>query len=77
MIIKMPAMWNFDELGKAVLTQWYVNEGDEIKEGIPLCQIMASKVTVEIPSPSSGKITKLIAKMNEEISPGDPLIEME
>ncbi len=77
MIIKMPAIWNFDELGKAVLTQWYVEEGNTIKEGGPLCQIMAAKVTVEVPSPSSGKIIKFIAKMNEEISPGDPLIEMQ
>ncbi len=73
----MPPLWNFDELGKAVMTQWYVNEGDNIKEGDPLCQIMAAKVTMEVPSPATGKIKKIIAAINDEISPGDPLAEIE
>ncbi len=77
MIVEMPAIWNFDELGKAVLTQWYASEGDTVKEGNPVCQIMAAKVTVEVASPYSGKITKLIAIINEEISPGDPLMEIQ
>lgn len=76
-LIKMPPLWNFDELGKAVMTQWYVNEGDNIKENDPLCQIMAAKVTMEVPSPVTGKIKRIIAAINDEISPGDSLAEIE
>ncbi len=75
-VVNVPSMWDYEQLGKAVVTQWYVKEGDDIKEGDPLCQIMAAKVTVEIPSPASGKVNKIIAQLNSEIAPGDPLADI-
>ena len=48
MIVKVPELWNVDDLGKAIVTQWYVGIGDNIKEDMPVCQIMAAKVTIEV-----------------------------
>ncbi|WP_175266755.1 lipoyl domain-containing protein [Acidiplasma cupricumulans] len=69
-LIKMPSIWNFEELGKAVVTQWYVKEGDSVKEGDPVCQIMAAKVTVEVPSPVTGTVKKIMAEMNQKYPQG-------
>ncbi|WP_298409714.1 biotin/lipoyl-containing protein [Ferroplasma sp.] len=77
MIVKVPELWNVDDLGKAIVTQWYVGVGDIIKEDMPVCQIMAAKVTIEVNTNVRGKVKKLLQDINAEIVPGDDLIEIE
>ncbi len=77
MIVKVPELWNVDDLGKAIVTQWYVGVGDIIKEDMPVCQIMAAKVTIEVNTNVRGKVKKLLQDINAEIVPGDYLIEIE
>lgn len=77
MIVKVPELWNVDDLGKAIVTQWYVGVGDIIKEDMPVCQIMAAKVTIEVNASVRGKVKKLLQDINAEIVPGDDLIEIE
>ena len=77
MIVKVPELWNVDDLGKAIVTQWYVGIGDNIKEDMPVCQIMAAKVTIEVNTNVRGKVKKLLQDINAEIVPGDDLIEIE
>ena len=77
MIVKVPELWNVDDLGKAIVTQWYVGVGDIIKEDMPVCQIMAAKVTIEVNASVRGKVKKLLQDINAEIVPGDYLIEIE
>jgi pyruvate/2-oxoglutarate dehydrogenase complex dihydrolipoamide acyltransferase (E2) component len=77
MIVKVPELWNVDDLGKAIVTQWYVGVGDIIKEDMPVCQIMAAKVTIEVNTNVRGKVKKLLQDINAKIVPGDYLIEIE
>ena len=77
MMVKVPELWNVDDLGKAIVTQWYVGVGDIIKEDMPVCQIMAAKVTIEVNTNVRGKVKKLLQDINAEIVPGDDLIEIE
>jgi pyruvate/2-oxoglutarate dehydrogenase complex dihydrolipoamide acyltransferase (E2) component len=77
MIVKVPELWNVNDLGKAIVTQWYVGVGDIIKEDMPVCQIMAAKVTIEVNTNVRGKVKKLLQDINAEIVPGDDLIEIE
>ena len=77
MIVKVPELWNVNDLGKAIVTQWYVGVGDIIKEDMPVCQIMAAKVTIEVNTNVRGKVKKLLQDINAEIVPGDYLIEIE
>ena len=77
MLVKVPELWNVDDLGKAIVTQWYVGIGDNIKEDMPVCQIMAAKVTIEVNTNVRGKVKKLLQDINAEIVPGDDLIEIE
>ena len=64
MIVKVPELWNVDDLGKAIVTQWYVGVGDIIKEDMPVCQIMAAKVTIEVNTNVRGKVKKLLQDIN-------------
>ena len=73
----IPELWNVDDLGKAIVTQWYVGVGDIIKEDMPVCQIMAAKVTIEVNTNVRGKVKKLLQDINAKIVPGDYLIEIE
>jgi pyruvate/2-oxoglutarate dehydrogenase complex dihydrolipoamide acyltransferase (E2) component len=43
-------------MNEAVLAEWLVADGDEIKEGAPLYTIESDKSTQEIESPASGKV---------------------
>ncbi len=43
------------------ILKWMVKEGDEIKLDQPIVEVMTDKVTVELPSPFAGKLTKIIA----------------
>lgn len=77
MIIKVPEAWNVKDLGKAIVTQWYVQPGDIIKEDTPVCQIMAAKVTIEVEGNVKGKVVKILKNINDEIVPGDDLLKVE
>lgn len=57
--------------------RWLVKEGDFIKKYQPLAEIMTVKVNVEIPSPFSGKVVRLLAKEGDVLSVGSPLLEIE
>ena len=52
------------DLGEGVnegeIVRWLVHEGDAIKEDQPLVEVMTDKATVEIPSPTTGKIRQIM-----------------
>jgi pyruvate dehydrogenase E2 component (dihydrolipoamide acetyltransferase) len=49
-----------------IVTQWYKNVGDYIKEGEPLCVIEGDKATMDVEAPVSGYLKKTIATIGEE-----------
>ncbi|MFZ5824213.1 MAG: dihydrolipoamide acetyltransferase family protein [Bacillota bacterium] len=54
-------------LHEAELLKWMVNEGDYVREDQPLMEVQTDKAAVEITSPVTGKVVKLLGK------PGDIL----
>jgi len=77
MIVRMPKLWDYETYGEGTITMWYVKEGEEVREGENLCQVLASKVTVEVPSPVSGVVRKILKPKNSQVAPGDPIAEIE
>jgi len=73
----MPKLWDYNAYGEGTITIWYVKEGDHVKKGDNLCQVLASKVTVEVPSPVSGIVKKILKPKNSQVAPGDPIAEIE
>lgn len=49
------------------VTKWHVKEGDTVTENQPLVNVLTDKAEVEIPSPKSGKIAKLLAKEGQKV----------
>lgn len=75
MEIKLP------ELGEGVtegeLVKWLVKVGDNINADQAIAEVMTDKATVEVPSPTKGKVTALRAKDGDTIKVGAVLIEIE
>src|SRR5271157_3412266 len=47
---------------EAEVLKWMVKEGDQVAEDQPLVEVMTDKVNVQIPSPRSGMVSKIMAK---------------
>ncbi|MBA8777850.1 2-oxo acid dehydrogenase subunit E2 [Staphylococcus schleiferi subsp. coagulans] len=75
MEIKMPKLG--ESVHEGTIEQWLVNEGDQIEEYDPLCEVITDKVTAEVPSSYTGTITKIIAQAGETIEVGAVICEME
>ena len=56
------------------VVKWFVKEGDAVREDDPLVEVMTDKVTVQIPSPTTGKILQLRAKEGEVVNVGSTLV---
>ncbi|HET8848809.1 MAG TPA: 2-oxo acid dehydrogenase subunit E2 [Marinobacter sp.] len=58
------------------LVKWLVSEGDVIEEDQPVVEVMTDKALVEIPAPSSGKVTRLYYKEGEIAKVHAPLFAL-
>jgi pyruvate dehydrogenase E2 component (dihydrolipoamide acetyltransferase) len=69
------------ELGESVetgtLIAWLVAVGDVVTEGQALAEVSTDKVDTEIPSPSAGTITDLVAEVGAEVAVGEVLCQLE
>lgn len=55
---------------EVVISTWLVDDGDEVEEGMVICEIMAEKAQMEFESPGSGKI-KIVADIEQPYKLGD------
>jgi len=65
---------NFEEVE---IMQWFVAEGDEVKKGQPLLEVLIDKVNLEIEASENGKIVKLLKEENEIARVGEEIAIME
>jgi 2-oxoglutarate dehydrogenase dihydrolipoamide succinyltransferase (E2 component) len=73
--VVMPQMG--ESVVEGTITNWLVKEGDEVAEDQPLVAISTDKVDTEIPSPSAGKIGRIVAKEGETLPIGALLAVIE
>jgi 2-oxoglutarate dehydrogenase E1 component len=73
--IAMPEMG--ESVTEGIVLEWHVAEGDFVVEGDTVVEVSTDKVDAEVPAPTSGVITKLIASVDDEVPVGAPLAEME
>ncbi|HUH54544.1 MAG TPA: dihydrolipoamide acetyltransferase family protein [Rhodanobacter sp.] len=64
-------------LPDATVVEWHVKVGDSIKLDAPLCSMETAKAIVDVPSPYTGKVTKLHGAPGDVIETGSPLAEFE
>ncbi|KUK77443.1 MAG: Dihydrolipoyllysine-residue acetyltransferase component of pyruvate dehydrogenase complex [Proteiniphilum acetatigenes] len=72
--------FHFPDLGEGLeegtILEWYVAEGQQVKEGDPLVQMETDKVVADIPSPRKGVIALLHGSVGDVIKVGAPLVEI-
>ena len=73
--IQLPAM--SDQMTEAEILSWKVEVGTKIDKGDIICEISTDKVDMDLESPFSGEITKLIFEEGDVINVGDSIAEIE
>jgi pyruvate dehydrogenase E2 component (dihydrolipoamide acetyltransferase) len=61
------------KMDEALVVTWHKNEGDEVKEGEAVLEVMFEKVQYEIPAPASGVLAKIIAQEGADVPAGELL----
>jgi pyruvate dehydrogenase E2 component (dihydrolipoamide acetyltransferase) len=64
-------------LPDATIVEWHVKVGDTIKLDAPLASMETAKAVVEVPSPYTGKVTKLYGSAGDVIETGAALADFE
>jgi 2-oxoisovalerate dehydrogenase E2 component (dihydrolipoyl transacylase) len=71
--------FNLPDLGEglpeAEIVTWHVKEGDRIEVDQPMLSVETAKAVVEVPSPYTGVIAKIHAKVGETVQVGHPLVD--
>jgi 2-oxoglutarate dehydrogenase E2 component (dihydrolipoamide succinyltransferase) len=65
-----------ESIVSATIVQWFKKEGDDVALDEPLLEVSTDKVNSEIPSPVAGKLSKILASVDEELQVGDPLAKI-
>lgn len=64
-------------LDEAELVSWHVSVGDRVVADQPLLSVETAKAVVEVPSPWSGRISKINGAAGDIIKVGAPIVEFE
>lgn len=67
----MPLLGQTMEEGTII--KWFKNEGDTVKEGEPLLEVMTDKVNMEVEATESGVLRKILAQVDDIIPVKDPI----
>jgi len=62
---------------KITIMFWFKNEGQDVHEGEELVEVQTDKAILDIESPASGKLNKIIVNAGEEVFPGQKIGEIE
>jgi 2-oxoisovalerate dehydrogenase E2 component (dihydrolipoyl transacylase) len=63
-------------LPDATIVEWFAKVGDTIRLDEPLVSMETAKAIVEVPSPFSGKVSRLFGAAGDVIVTGAPLVEI-
>ncbi|MGN6751780.1 MAG: 2-oxoglutarate dehydrogenase, E2 component, dihydrolipoamide succinyltransferase [Intrasporangium sp.] len=69
--VVMPALG--ESVTEGTVTRWLKAEGDDVATDEPLLEVSTDKVDTEIPSPFSGKLTKILVAEDEVVPVGGEL----
>ncbi len=64
-------------IAEGEILKWLVKEGDKVIEEQPLVEVMTDKVNVQIPSPWTGSVTRILAKEGETVKVGQVILVIE
>ena len=62
---------------EGTIGKWLKQPGDRVERYDPLVEVVTDKVTMEVPSPVSGELLRIIAQEGETVPMGAPIAEVE
>lgn len=71
--IKIPDIGDFSDVP---VIEVLVNEGDEVNAEDPIITLESEKATIEVPSPESGTVVKMLVKEGDAVSEGTAMMEL-
>lgn len=72
--VKVPDIGDFQDIP---VIEVLVNPGDEVSPEDPLVSLESDKATMEVPSPSAGKVVEVLVSIGDKVSQGSPIIRLE
>ena len=74
MEVKVPDIGDFADVP---VIEIHVKPGDSVEKEAPLVTLESEKATMDVPSPEAGTVTKVLVELNENVSEGTPIVELE
>ena len=71
----MPQMG--ESVTEGTILEWHVSEGQEVVEGETVVEVSTDKIDAEVPAPTSGVITKLLAEPDDTVEVGQVLAQIQ
>ncbi|MEM1151389.1 MAG: 2-oxoglutarate dehydrogenase complex dihydrolipoyllysine-residue succinyltransferase [Pseudomonadota bacterium] len=65
-----------ESVTEATVSTWFKAEGDAVEADEMLCELETDKVSVEVPAPASGTLTKITAREGDTVQAAGKLAEM-
>jgi len=72
MELKLPDIG--EGIAEGEILKWLVKEGEKVTEEQPLVEVMTDKVNVQIPSPRTGTVSRILAKEGEVVQVGQVIL---
>jgi len=73
--VKLPDL--AEGVTSATLSMWHYSEGDSVRKGEDLVELVTDKATFNLPSPASGRIKKVMFNEGDTVNVGDCLVVIE
>ena len=73
--IEVPALG--ESITEAIVARWLKQPGEAVETDEPLVELETDKITVEVPSPSAGVLSKQLAEEGATVNVGDAIAEIE
>jgi dihydrolipoamide dehydrogenase len=74
MQVKVPDIGDFTDVP---VIEIHVKAGDEVAQEDPLITLESDKATMDVPAPAAGKVTEVLVEMDDKVSEGTPILELE
>ncbi|KAI3928026.1 hypothetical protein MKW98_023627 [Papaver atlanticum] len=75
-VIDVPLAQTGEGIAECELLKWFVQEGDQVEEFQPLCEVQSDKATIEITSRYKGKVLQILYGPGDIVKVGETLLKM-
>lgn len=75
-VVDVPLAQTGEGIAECELLKWFVQEGDQVEEFQPLCEVQSDKATIEITSRYRGKVSKVLHVPGDIVKVGETLLKM-